>query len=72
MHVVGGEGVVVVKGFGTTPPTVNSIHIVKKAFIFKEINLSTVIVLTLKMSILFITGSFRCSEQRRVHYSKHN
>lgn len=73
MHVVGGEGVVlVVKGFGTTPPPVTSIHIVKKVSILKEINLITVIVLTLKISILFITGSFRCSEQRRVHYSKHN
>lgn len=74
MHVVGGEGVVVVvvKGFGTTPPTVNSIHIVKKVSILREINLITVVVLTLKISILSITGSFRCSEQRRVHYSKHN
>lgn len=69
----GWGGVVeVVKGFGTTPPPVRSIHIVKKVSILKEINLITVIVLTLKISILFITGSLRCSEQRRVHYSKHN
>lgn len=43
MHVVGGEGVVVVvKGFGTTPPPVRSVHIVKKAFIIREINSITV------------------------------
>lgn len=70
---MGGERVVVVvKGFGTTPPPVRSIHIVKKVYILKEINLSTEIVLTLKISILFITGSFTFSEQRRVHYRKHN
>lgn len=53
----GGQGV-----WNYPPPPVRSIHIVKKVSILKEINLSTVIVLTLKMSILFITGSFSCSE----------
>lgn len=67
-----GGVVVVVKGFGTTSPPVNSIHIVKKVSILREINLITVNVLTLKISILFITGSFTCFEQRQVHYRKHN
>lgn len=63
MYVVGGEGVVVVvKGFGIIFFIVNLIYIVKKVFIYREINLIIVNVLMLKISILFIIGFFICFE----------